>query len=145
MSTPGMPVSGPGKFSQRTDKQPMAQLSNADYGEQKAYKQLQQDAPMASSPDMPGGAPLDLSQLFQGAASNVVPLDAPSQQPGTPVTDGAAAGPGAGINALGINKDLRQEDLERIKSYMPVLEFMANQTGASWAMRNLVRKVKGIV
>lgn len=144
MSTPGMPVSGPGKFSQRTDKQPLAQLSNADYGEQKAYKQLQQDAPMASSPGVPGGAPLDLSQLFQGAAANVTPLDAASSQPNVPVTDGAAAGPGAGINALGINKDLRQEDLERIKSYMPVLEFMANQTGASWAMRNLVRKVKGI-
>lgn len=139
-----MPVSGPGKYSQRTDRQPMAQLPNADYGEQKAYKQLQQDAPMAKAPE-PGAPSLDLSQLFQGAASNVIPLSEPSLQPGTPVTDGAAVGPGAGINALGINQDLRQEDLQRIKSYMPVLEFMANQTGASWAMRNLVRRVKGIV
>jgi hypothetical protein len=139
-----MPVSGPGKFSQRTDRQPMAQLSNADYGEQKAYKQLQQDAPMAKAPE-PGAPSMDLSQMFQGAAANVVPLSEPSQMPSTPVTDGASAGPGAGINALGINQDLRQEDLQRIKSYLPVLEYMGNMTGASWAMRNLVRKVKGIV
>ena len=145
MSTPGMPVSGPGKFSQRTDKQPLAQLSNADYGEQKAYKQLQQDAPMAKSPDLPSGGGPDMQQLAAQAAAQVIPLDAPSSQPGVPVTDGAAAGPGAGVNALGMSQDLKQEDLARLKGYMPVLEFMANQTGASWAMRNMVRKVKGMI
>src|SRR5690242_8754259 len=112
MTTPGMPVSGPGKFSQRTDKQPLAQLNNADYGEQKAYKQLQQDAPMAKAPDLPGGTP-DLSQLFQGASANVVPMSAPTQQPGTPVTDGAAAGPGRGVEAMGVNPNLKEQDLQR--------------------------------
>jgi len=140
-----MPVSGPGKFSQRTDRQPLAQLSNADYGEQKAYKQLQQDAPMARAQDPTQGAGPDMQQLAAQAASKVVPLDAPSSQPGVPVTDGAAAGPGAGINALGISQNLKQEDLARLKGYMPVLEFMANQTGASWAMRNMVRQVKAMI
>jgi hypothetical protein len=139
-----MPVSGPGKFSQRTDRQPLAQLNNADYGEQKAYKQLQQDAPMAKAPGLPAGG-ADLEQMFSGAMGRVTPLDAPSQQPGTPVTDGAAAGPGAGINALGISQNIKQEDLERLRGYMPALEFMGNMTGASWAMRNLIRQVKGIV
>lgn len=140
-----MPVSGPGKFSQRTDRQPLAQLNNANYGEQKAYKQLQQDAPMAQAQDLPSGGGPDMQQLFQQAAGNVIPLDAPSQQPGVPVTDGAAAGPGAGINALGMSQNLKQEDLARLKGYMPVLEFMANQTGASWAMRNMVRQVKAMI
>lgn len=143
MTTPGMPVSGPGRFSQRTDRQPQAQLPNADYGEQKAYKQLQQDAPMASGDSgLPTGT--DFSSLFGNAASRVIPIGEESGQANTPVTAGAAMGPGPGMDALGMSQNLSAQDLAKLKPYLPVLEFMGNSTGASWAMRNLIRQVKAM-
>ena len=135
-------VAGPGKFSKRTDKavgEANRSLPNAEYGEQAAYKEQQQGAPMAQAP----GGNVDFASLFGDPASRVVPLNEPSAQPGTPVTDGAAMGPGAGQEALGLT-DQRKADLEGLAPYVPVLEFMANQPGASWAMRNVVRKVKAL-
>ncbi|UVD39692.1 hypothetical protein SEA_ROSEPHARIE_7 [Streptomyces phage RosePharie] len=135
-------VSGPGKFSERTDKAVSAannRLPNAGYGEQADYQEQKSAAPEAKS----AGGNVDFASLFGDPASRVVPLNAPSGQPGVPVTDGAAAGAGAGMEALGL-QDQRQVDLEGLAPYLPVLEFMANQPGASWAMRNVVRKVKAL-
>lgn len=137
-------VAGPGKFSQRTDKA----VSNANnnppadqYGGAQDYHDVKSGAPMAQdSGSAPAG--MDFSSLFGNAANRVVPINAPSQQPSVPVTDGAAAGPGAGPSALGL-QNVNAQDLARLKTYLPVLEFMANQPGASWAMRNVVRQIKG--
>lgn len=141
----GIPVSGPGKFSQRTDRQPIAQLPNADYGEQKAYKQLQQDAPMAAAPGVPPGQSMDFASMFGNPAGRVVPLNAESAQPGVPVTDGASLGAGAGTNAMGFSQPRSQQDLQNLASQLPVLEFMANQPNASWGLRQLVRSIKGVL
>jgi len=133
----GTPVSGPGKFSERTDKaveNANQALPNAGYGEQKAYQEQQGGAAMSQS------AP-DFSSFFGSAAERVIPMDAPTQQAGVPVTAGAAAGAGPGMEALGL-ADEQAEDLKSLVPYLPVLEFMANQPGASWAMRNIVRKAK---
>lgn len=135
-------VAGPGKFSKRTD----TAISNANnnppadsYGGAQDYHDIRTGAPMAQNP---GTAPaVDFGSLFGNAASRVVPLNAPSQQPNTPVTAGAAAGPGPGPEALGL-QNTNAQDLARLKTYLPVLEFMANQPGASWAMRNVVRQIK---
>lgn len=135
-------VSGPGKFSERTDKAVSSannRLPNAGYGEQADYQDQKSAAPEAQSP----GGNVDFASLFGDPSSRVVPLSAPSGQPNTPVTDGAAMGPGAGAEALGL-QDQGQQDLEGIIPYLPVLEFMANQPGASWAMRNVVRKAKAL-
>lgn len=134
----GTPVSGPGQFSQRTDKAVGAannSLPDAGYGEQKDYQEQKSGAPMASAP----GA--DFSVMFGDAAGRVVPMGAPSTQPDTPVTAGASMGAGPGSEALGL-VDEAAEDLKSLVPYLPVLEFMANQPGASWAMRNIVRKAK---
>ncbi len=130
-----IPVSGPGKFSQRTDRQPMQNLPNPDYGEGKAYKQLEQGAPMAQSPSLPQG--VDFASLFGNPADRVVPLTEGTQQPNTPVTDGAALGAGAGTS-IPVNKEQQQ----RLQSYMPFLEWMANQPGTSDSARNLIRQMK---
>lgn len=130
-----IPVSGPGKFSQRTDRQPMQNLPNPDYGEGKAYKQLEQGAPMSASPSLPAG--VDFASLFGNPADRVIPLSEPSQQPNTPVTDGAALGPGAGAPA-----PINSEQSQRLLSYMPFLEWMANQPGTSDSARNLIRQMK---
>lgn len=137
-----IPVSGPGPMSQRTDRQPLASLPNAGYGEQKAYKQLQQDAPVAQSGGMPSGGGMDLSSLFGNAGANVTPLNAESAQPGVPVTDGASMGAGLGVEALGLKAPQSQQDMQNLASQLPVLEFFANQPNASWALRNVVRNIK---
>lgn len=137
----GMPVSGPGRFSQRTDKQPLAQLNNADYGEQKAYKQLQQDAPMASAPGTPPGPPMDFDSLFGSAAGRVIPMGQDSGQPNVPVTDGANAGPGSDMSALGIMPQDAQS-MAKMKAWLPALEAMANKPDSSAAARALVRRLK---
>lgn len=135
----GTPVSGPGQFSKRTDKaveNANQSLPNAGYGEAKAYQEQKQGADMAS-----GGNP-DFAAMFGDAASRVVPMNAPTNQPDVPVTNGAAAGAGAGMDVLGL-QDQQKVDLQSIAPYLPVMEFMANQPGASWAMRNRLRELKG--
>ncbi len=135
-------VSGPGKFSERTDKAVSSannSLPNAGYGEQADYQDQKSGAAQAKSP----GGNVDFASLFGDPSSRVVGLDQPTAQPGVPVTDGAAMGAGAGEEALGLT-DQRKADLEGLTPYLPVLEFMANQPGASWAMRNVVRKVKAM-
>ena len=72
------------------------------YGEGQALMQTQQSAPLAAAPSieqssMPSG-------LASAAASQpIIPLDAPSQRADEPVTFGANAGPGPGMDALGLN------------------------------------------
>lgn len=134
MSTP---VSGPGRFSQRTDRQAIQNLPNPDYGEGKAYKQLQQDAPMAQAPGLPSPGGFDLSSLMGNPADQVIPLSEGTMLPGTPVTDGASLGPGASPGKP-MNSEQRQRDLAN----MPFLEWMANKPGTSDSARNLIRQMK---
>jgi len=135
----GTPVSGPGQFSKRTDKaveNANQALPNAGYGEQKEYQEQKAGAPMADSGDM-------FSQMFGNPASRVIGLSEPSMQADTPVTAGASAGAGPGMEALGL-PDQQKVDLQALLPYLPVMEFMANQPGASWAMRNRIRELKGM-
>lgn len=130
------PVSGPGALSARTDgKQPIMSLSDADYGEQATYRQQQQGAPLAQSspiPSAPSGAGLG------NGGPGVIPLTAPTQRPNEPVTAGAASGPGPGPEALGIKTMADQDYQQKLQSYMPVLNFMANLPGASASAKAVV-------
>jgi len=138
----GTPTPGPGKFSERTDKavaNANRDLPNADYGEQAQYQAAQQGMQQPQEVNVQG---MNFNDLFGDAASRVTPFSAPTNQPGVPVTAGAASGAGPGTEALGLANQ-SQEDLQQLNDWMPVLEFMANQPGASWAMRNYLRQVKG--
>lgn len=139
------PVSGPGALSQRTDggpgKQPLRTPTGLPYGEGGALTQLQKSAPLAASPG--GNAPAPAGGAGPaGPPPNVTPFGAPTNQPNTPVTAGAALGPGPGPEALGI-PSAPSQDLMKLVAYLPVWERMANQPGASQAARNLVRQIKG--
>lgn len=143
MTTPV--VSGPGALSRRTDTGPaqkLRDLPDADYGEGATYKDLQRNAPLAQDPR--GGQPGEAAQAAAQAAGNVIPFGAPTQEPGTPVTDGAPVGAGVGLESLGLPAE-QEEDMSRYIPYLPVLEYMANQEGASWAARNIVRRLKAMV
>lgn len=137
----GTPVSGPGGFSKRTDKavsEANRSLPNPDYGEQANYKEQMAGAPLATSDVNVQG--MNFNDLFGNAAANVTPLDAPSARPDEPVTQGADAGPGAGSEILSSTESAATSYMA---SYLPVLEFIANQPGSSDAARNLVRQIKG--
>jgi hypothetical protein len=97
---------------------------------------MQQAAPVAASPggDMaPAGGGIDL----EGLAG----FGEPTAEPGTPVTAGAAAGAGPGMEALNL-PPARDADMERLVTWLPALERMANVPGASKEARNLVRFLK---
>lgn len=137
------PVSGPGQLSRRTDggpadaKQPIRVPTGGNYGDATQLMKMQQAAPLAASPGGEAAGPLAGLQLPQGT-----PFGAPTEHPGTPVTDGAPLGPGAGPEALGINPP-QDDDMQRLMQYLPVFEHMAEQPNSSKAARNLVRELKG--
>lgn len=99
------PVSGPGKYSRRTDGGPAQSLSAApdqEYGAMKDQLNQQRVAPMAGQAPMPPAATPSAPQgagpqapAYQGGAFN-----APTNRPNEPVTAGAAIGPGPGPEAL---------------------------------------------
>lgn len=135
------PVSGPGALSKRTDggpSQPVRAPSGGAYGDRKELTDLQQAAPLSASPggDAGAAAPMDVTEGLIGFGE-------PSQMPDEPVTAGAAMGAGPGLEALGLPNQ-PGEDMKRLLPYLPVLEHMANQPGASKAARNLVRQLKGM-
>lgn len=81
-----LPVSGPGPYSKRTDKQPVREVTGLPYGEGQAIQAQQQGAPMAQTDGTPPPEP--------------VPFTAPSSRPNQPVTAGADAGAGPGSEIL---------------------------------------------
>lgn len=139
------PVSGPGSLSRRTDGgpggggQPMRVPTGGRYGEASALADLQRSAPLGASPggvDMPAPPERDIT-------ADLVPMDAPTAEPGTPITAGASLGAGPGLEALGL-PDAQGEDIARLKAWLPVFEHMADQPGSSRVARNLVRQLKGM-
>lgn len=79
-----LPVSGPGAYSQRTDRQPIRNPGGLPYGQNQALQQIQQAAPMQAAQPLPP----------------VTPIHAPSERPGEPITAGVDRGPGPGSEAL---------------------------------------------
>ena len=84
------PVSGPGKFSKRTDggpgdTQPIRYVPGMEYGGGQELMDLQSGAPMAA----------------EGAPPRVA-FDAPTERPDEPVTHGAPFGAGAGPEVLAV-------------------------------------------
>ena len=132
-----MQPSGPGKFAKRTDRQGAKRLPDAGYGEQKEFQNMQAGAPMAKAPTqrMPmGGNPL----------GNVVPLTAPSQRPGEPVTAGVDAGPGPGREILGLKSptETTLQDLSKLAKYMPLMMQYADSPQSSGTMKAFVRYLR---
>jgi hypothetical protein len=105
---PGKPnvVSGPGKFSKRTDggaAQVLSAAPDQPYGAVKQQLDSQRIAPMGAATPLPPvpqpgqGGPAQAPQMPQ---YNGAPFGAPTQRPDEPVTAGADAGPGPGSDVL---------------------------------------------
>jgi len=138
-------VSNPGSMSQRTDGRPQAirDLPDAEYGAGKEFRELQQGSPLASAPQT--STPVGGAGAGGDPLSAMVGFDAASTMPNTPVTDGADAGDGAGMDALGLpNKGLKGE-IAVIGKYLPVLIRQADSPDATPAFRAYVRRLLGAV
>jgi len=90
-------VSGPGKFSVRTDL-PASQ----NYGDRKAMQEQIAGAPTAKTADVRGLPTGEVQAAAQAAPQvPVTELYAPTQRPDEPITSGVAVGPGPGPEVMG--------------------------------------------
>lgn len=125
----------------------MRDLPNAEYGANQDFRTAESGAPMAGRMPMPsgpaptaGGAPPP-----QSAPMDVTHFGAPSQNPNEPVTAGSPMGPGVGPEAMGLvpmDQQIQGKDLEMMRAYLPYLEWVANQPGASAASKAYVRQIR---
>jgi len=132
-------VSGPGKFSKRTDG---LSFQSTEYGSGVENTANKAGAPLARTPDV---RPTSRSEMGMAPSQMepVTPLYAPSQRPDEPITSGIAMGDGPGPEVLGINNNLdTQEDKDRMLSYLPALEVVAASPNSSQAFRNYVRQLR---
>jgi len=91
-------VSGPGKYSVRTDNLDMGSTA---YGEGVETAAIKSGAPLAKTGNVRG---VPASEVRAAAQEQVVPLFAPSQRPDEPITSGVDIGEGPGSSALVLNK-----------------------------------------
>lgn len=129
-------VSGPGSLSQRTDGANQAQLPDAKYGEQKAFQAIQGGAPLNGPMGAQPGAPAPAQAPVQMPTG----FGAPTQNPDEPVTAGAAAGPGAGVDALNLPKgDTPAEIRAKYGPILPALIAEAQSRYATQAYKDSVQ------
>jgi len=151
------PVSGPGALSQRTDGGPgstqAAQyISGLPYGQGQELMATQGAASMEASPltsPVPSGMAVGGKKPQQMPEMQpVVPLNAPTQRPNEPITSGADIGPGPGMASLGLNIPNLQADKAwqaRLASYLPALNFVADQPHTSAETRNIIRQLRSMI
>jgi hypothetical protein len=130
-------VSGPGKFSKRTDG---LSFQSTEYGSGVENTANKAGAPLARTADVRGAR---ASEVRAAAQEAVTPLYAPTQRPEEPITAGIPMGAGPGPEVLGINTNQDTEsDRARLISYLPALEAAASDPNSSQAFRNYVRMVR---
>ena len=90
-------VSGPGKFSKRTDG---LSFQSTEYGSGVENTANKAGAPLATTPDV---RPTSRSEMGMAPSQlePVTPLYAPSSRPDEPITSGIAMGPGPGPEIMG--------------------------------------------
>lgn len=94
-------VSGPGKFSKRTD----LQFQPEQYGQGVEYQAMKSGAPLAQATPTPSATPTQVRQAATKAPMGTgVGLYDPTQRPDEPITTGVNVGPGAGSEALMMRK-----------------------------------------
>jgi hypothetical protein len=131
-------VSGPGKFSKRTDG---LSFESTEYGSGVENAANKAGAPLAKTPDVRGAR---ASEVRAAAQEAVTPLYAPTQRPDEPITSGIPMGEGPGPEVLGMNQPSADTDADRQKllSYLPALEAIAQSPSSSQSFRNYVRLLR---
>ena len=129
---------GPGQFARRTDRQPVRQVTDAAYGEQKTFREQQQAAPMVNTNLPADGAPVAVDP-----AAGVTPFGAPSERPDEPVTAGAPFGPGPGPDPS--LTDIPGADAKRLAKYLPAIMQQAARPDSGEQIKLLAQYLRGVV
>jgi hypothetical protein len=104
-------VSGPGKFSKRTDGM---SFQSTEYGSGVENTANKAGAPLAKTPDV-----RPTSQSSMGMApSQITPLYAPSERADEPITAGIAMGPGPGPEIMGATQ-IRVKTSDTLAKLLP--------------------------
>lgn len=93
-------VSGPGKFSKRTD----LQFQPDQYGQGVEMAALKAGAPLAQAQPTPKATPTQVRQAASAGLGQGIGLYDQTQHPDRPITHGVDIGPGAGSEALLMKK-----------------------------------------
>lgn len=116
------------------------------YGEAKSQLDAQRAQPIGPPPQPPAPSALGPTPSAGPLPGSLPRLDRPSERPDVPVTAGADAGPGPGMEALGLDvPEGIDPDLANLAKQMPMLELISSLPTASVATRNLVRRLRGII
>ena len=122
-------------------------VSGLPYGEGKELMQMQESAPLAAAPSIEQSSmPLGLASA--AASQPTIPLSAATQEPNVPITDGANAGAGRDMSALGLIPKGDQfaqqlaKDNQKLLQYLPQLEVMANDPSSSNTFRSFIQYLK---
>jgi hypothetical protein len=129
-------ASGPGKFAKRTD----LQYQPTEYGAGVAMDATKAGAPLASSPSVNGATNTAVRQA--AAKAPMTSLYAPTERPNEPVTNGINIGPGAGAEALNLPQTDNTNFNAAIRSYMPVLAYVADLPNTSPETRQAIRQLR---
>jgi len=105
-------VSGPGKFSKRTDG---LSFESTEYGSGVENTANKAGAPLAKTPDVRATSRSEMG-IAPSQMEPVTPLYAPSERADEPITTGIAMGPGAGPEIMGY-----QEKSERLSDILATM------------------------
>jgi len=107
-------VSGPGKFSKRTDG---LSFQSTEYGSGVENAANKAGAPLAKTPDV---RPTSRSEMGMAPSQTpVTSLFAPSQRPEEPITAGVDIGEGAGSTALGMRPQIQEKLSDILATMLP--------------------------
>jgi hypothetical protein len=143
---PATTPSLPGANSTRTDggiasKQAQRYISGMpNYGDGQQVMDIQGGAPMAAAPATPTLPLTSSAGDGQTVQPPVTSLTAQSERPFEPVTAGAAAGPGAGPEAL----NLGAPDITQYQTVKEGLQAYASHPDASPAAKFLAQRVNQV-
>jgi hypothetical protein len=131
----------PGKtYPNRTDMH-KPEFKGQPQGAAKAQAEVQASGSPGSAPgpSAPPAAPPG------PAAGSLGAFNRPSDRPEEPITAGLSTGPGPGPDALGLGPQGKPEDVDMrdMAIYLPTLEMLASQPGASMATKTFVRRLRG--
>jgi hypothetical protein len=104
-------VSGPGKFSKRTDG---LSFESTEYGSGVENAAIKAGAPLAKTPDVRATSRSEMGM----APSQITPLYAPSERADEPITAGIAMGPGPGPEIMGATQ-IRVKTSDTLAKLLP--------------------------
>jgi hypothetical protein len=150
-------VSGPGKFSKRTDGQPGVTTEQAkryigggEYGTNKAFnEEVVAAAPLNAAPAVPTtptGIPM--TGMLQSNTTPLSDLFGETERPDEPPTAGVDFGDGPGSEVLKYKKEqalANDADRQRAADVLRLLESVADREDVSNSTRQTIRKLRGIL